>query len=214
MNLTYMLEEVFDLRDKRVGSLIHDRLPGSAAGRSFLSLLAGSSSVFESVSTAEEEQEEGGFASFQPSKAHSYALSTLQHALLEIISVTGALHSAPLVCSMLAATSIKDYGIYSSPRPGFQRCITLSSPLTTSVLGDASFAHAGEGSREFAGGVQVYCMAFEVLDREWLDMKASYMDFPAVMARVQAQLVRALSAQPGSLAELRRLLALTTNGAQ
>ncbi|BDA43952.1 probable engulfment and cell motility protein 3 [Coccomyxa sp. Obi] len=108
VNLTYMLEEVFDLRDKRVGSLIHDRLPGSAAGRSFLSLLAGSSSVFESV----------------------------------------------------------------------------------------------------------YCMAFEVLDREWLDMKASYMDFPAVMARVQAQLVRALSAQPGSLAELRRLLALTTNGAQ
>lgn len=57
-------------------------------------------------------------------------------------------------------------------------------------------------------------MAFEVLDREWLDMKASYMDFPAVMARVQVQLVRALSAQPGSLAELRRLLALTTNGAQ
>lgn len=53
VNLTYMLEEVFDLRDKRVGSLIHDRLPGSAAGRSFLSLLAGSSSVFESVSTAD-----------------------------------------------------------------------------------------------------------------------------------------------------------------
>lgn len=80
------------------------------------------------------------------------------------------------------------------------------------LLGDG--AEEGSQGSGVAGGVQVYCMAFEVLDREWLDMKASYMDFPAVMARVQVQLVRALSAQPGSLAELRRLLALTTNGAQ
>jgi hypothetical protein len=50
VNLTYMLEEVFDLRDKRVGSLIDDRLPGSPAGRGFLCLLAGSSTVFETVS--------------------------------------------------------------------------------------------------------------------------------------------------------------------
>ncbi|KAK9916118.1 hypothetical protein WJX75_008858 [Coccomyxa subellipsoidea] len=107
VNLTYMLEEVFDLRDKRVGSLIDDRLPGSPAGRGFLCLLAGSSTVFETV----------------------------------------------------------------------------------------------------------YCMAFEVLDREWLDMKASYMEFPAVMTRVQSHLVRVLSAQPGSLAELRRLLALASKGA-
>lgn len=28
-------------------------------------------------------------------------------------------------------------------------------------------------------------MAFELLDREWLAMKASYMDFPTVMASVQ-----------------------------
>lgn len=50
VNLTYMLEEVVDLRDKRVGSLIRDRLPCSAAGRGFLSLLFGSSCAFESVS--------------------------------------------------------------------------------------------------------------------------------------------------------------------
>ena len=74
---------------------------------------------------------------------------------------------------------------------------------------DVCSAHA---SVECLFGVQVYCMAFEVLDREWLDMKASYMEFPAVMARVQSQLTRALSAQPGSLAELRRLLALASNG--
>ncbi len=51
VNLTYTLEEVVDLRDKRVGSLIHDRLPGTPAGRGFLSLLGGSSQVFETVST-------------------------------------------------------------------------------------------------------------------------------------------------------------------
>ena len=50
INMTYMLEEVADLRDKRVGSLIDDRLPNSAAGRGFLSLLAVSSTVFETVS--------------------------------------------------------------------------------------------------------------------------------------------------------------------
>jgi hypothetical protein len=49
INLTYMLEEVLELRDRRVGSLILDRLPGAAPGRGFLSLLAESSSAFEEV---------------------------------------------------------------------------------------------------------------------------------------------------------------------
>jgi hypothetical protein len=55
-------------------------------------------------------------------------------------------------------------------------------------------------------------MAFEVLDREWLDMKASYMDFPSVMTRAQGQLERGLASQPRSLGELRRLLRLNLNG--
>ena len=53
---------------------------------------------------------------------------------------------------------------------------------------------------------QMYCMAFELLDREWLAMGASYMDFPAVMKRVEHALERALSARPATLAELRALL--------
>jgi hypothetical protein len=53
----------------------------------------------------------------------------------------------------------------------------------------------------------VYCLAFEALDAEWLAMRASYMDFPAVMQRVERSLNRALTAQPASLGELRRLLA-------
>ncbi len=92
VNLTYMLEEVFDLRDKRVGSLIHDRLPGSAAGRSFLSLLAGSSSVFESVSTAD-------------------STDCMQTCLPGKSGATCALPGAPAACSILTATSIKQYSI-------------------------------------------------------------------------------------------------------
>ena len=53
---------------------------------------------------------------------------------------------------------------------------------------------------------QVYCLAFEALDAQWLGMRASYMEFPAVMKRVEQLLDRALSAQPASLGELRRLL--------
>lgn len=37
-------------------------------------------------------------------------------------------------------------------------------------------------------------------------MRASYMDFPAVLKRVEKALERALSAQPADMAELRRLL--------
>lgn len=28
---------------------------------------------------------------------------------------------------------------------------------------------------------EIYCIAFEALDAKWLEMRASYMDFPAVM---------------------------------
>ena len=54
--------------------------------------------------------------------------------------------------------------------------------------------------------VQVYCMTFELLDHEWLDMRASYMDFPAVLSRVRSRLEAALTAHPLSLQALRQLL--------
>ena len=51
-------------------------------------------------------------------------------------------------------------------------------------------------------------MTFELLDHEWLDMRASYMDFPAVLSRVRSRLESALAAQPPSVQALRQLLGL------
>ena len=57
----------------------------------------------------------------------------------------------------------------------------------------------------------VYCAAFEALDDEWCARRASYLDFPAVMAATRARLERALASRRaadarGSLRqELRRL---------
>ena len=49
INLTFMLQEVVDLRDKRVGTLVTERLPMSAPGQAFLDLLAETADVFEQV---------------------------------------------------------------------------------------------------------------------------------------------------------------------
>ena len=56
--------------------------------------------------------------------------------------------------------------------------------------------------------LQAYCLAFEVLDHEWLEMRASYMDFPTVLSKVRRAFDEALSAQPVDLVSLRRLLSL------
>ena len=49
-------------------------------------------------------------------------------------------------------------------------------------------------------------MAFQVLDREWLAMRASYMDFPGVMKKAERSMERALSSHPKTLRQLQRLL--------
>ena len=49
INLTFMLQEVVGLRDRRVGVLLAARLPASAPGRAFLELLAQTSHAFEQV---------------------------------------------------------------------------------------------------------------------------------------------------------------------
>ena len=54
--------------------------------------------------------------------------------------------------------------------------------------------------------VQLYCMAFELLDREWLRLEASYMEFPKVLATVKKQCEAALQATPESIEDLRRSL--------
>ena len=49
INLTFMLQEVVGLRDRRVGTLVTDRLPASAPGQAFLELLAQMPNAFEQV---------------------------------------------------------------------------------------------------------------------------------------------------------------------
>ena len=47
--------------------------------------------------------------------------------------------------------------------------------------------------------LQIYCLAFEMLDRTWLEMGASYMEFSSVMNRVKSQLQSALESRPRSM---------------
>lgn len=54
----------------------------------------------------------------------------------------------------------------------------------------------------------MYCLAFQVLDREWLAMRASYMDFPSVMKRAEHSVDSALASRPATLLQLQRLLSL------
>lgn len=49
INLTFMLQEVVGLRDRRVGTLVTDRLPASAPGQAFLVLLQQAQNAFEQV---------------------------------------------------------------------------------------------------------------------------------------------------------------------
>ena len=49
INLTFMLQEVVDLRDRRVGTLVTNRLPASAPGQAFLALLQQAQDAFEQV---------------------------------------------------------------------------------------------------------------------------------------------------------------------
>ena len=54
--------------------------------------------------------------------------------------------------------------------------------------------------------MQIYCVTFEVLDRVWLEMRASYMEFPSVMQRVRSQLHTAMSSRPRSLEGLKAVM--------
>ena len=76
--------------------------------------------------------------------------------------------------------------------------------LVTGLLAAATL----RGYDNTGAHVQVFCLAFELLDQEWLAMRASYMDFSAVLSRVRKACDAALAAQPPDLATLRRLLPL------
>jgi len=46
---------------------------------------------------------------------------------------------------------------------------------------------------------EIYCIAFQMLDYTWDEMKASYMDFPKVLAAVKKQLEAILSKEPATI---------------
>ncbi|GMH32456.1 hypothetical protein BSKO_00290 [Bryopsis sp. KO-2023] len=57
---------------------------------------------------------------------------------------------------------------------------------------------------------EVYCCTFELLDKVWLEMHASYMEFPTVLKRTIKQVEEALGRQPVNIADLRKMLDLKT----
>lgn len=66
-----------------------------------------------------------------------------------------------------------------------------------------SFLDANERAFE-----EIYVAAFEVLDRIWLERKASYMDFPYVLQETIAAVRAALLQSPGTIARFREILSL------
>lgn len=56
---------------------------------------------------------------------------------------------------------------------------------------------------------EVYCIAFTLLDKEWLEQRASYMQFNAVLKEVRAKVDAALQARPKSIQQFRHQLLST-----
>eukprot|EP00198_Chlamydomonas_reinhardtii_P013491 XP_001702828.1 predicted protein [Chlamydomonas reinhardtii] len=60
---------------------------------------------------------------------------------------------------------------------------------------------------------ELYCAAYCLLDATWLEMRASYMEFNAVMKRVKGQVEKALASRPADMAQLRQRLLAGVPGA-
>jgi hypothetical protein len=79
--------------------------------------------------------------------------------------------------------------------------------------GAPSRGFVGLLSSESAAFEEVYCAAFELLDRVWLERGATYMEFNAVLKEVRERVARALAACPADAAALRCALGLQPGGA-
>lgn len=55
---------------------------------------------------------------------------------------------------------------------------------------------------------EVYCVMFAVLDEVWLEQKASYMQFNAVLKEVRGRLDAALQTKPQSIQQLKQRVGL------
>lgn len=60
---------------------------------------------------------------------------------------------------------------------------------------------------------EVYCAAFDVLDRVWLERGATYMEFNQVLKEVRERVRKALAAQPADVEALRVALGLPREAA-
>lgn len=69
--------------------------------------------------------------------------------------------------------------------------------------GDGGSGGSDSGSTAFE---ELYCATYLLLDATWLEMRASYMEFNAVMKRVKEEVTAALAARPDSMAALRTRL--------
>lgn len=51
---------------------------------------------------------------------------------------------------------------------------------------------------------EVYCVAYALLDKVWLEQKATYMQFNAVLKEVRSRMEAALQARPQSIQQLKQ----------
>lgn len=58
---------------------------------------------------------------------------------------------------------------------------------------------------------EIYCIAFQVLDKTWDEMKASYMDFSKVIAAVRSHVEAVLDSQPINIEVMNRALLMSPN---
>ncbi|KAG2430488.1 hypothetical protein HXX76_010011 [Chlamydomonas incerta] len=103
--------------------------------------------------------------------------------LLDLHTPTGA--------AAAAAASSSGTGDSAGPRP------------PRSAAGRAFLKLMSESDVAFE---ELYCAAYCLLDATWLDMRASYMEFNAVMKRVKGEVEKALASRPADMAQLRQRL--------
>lgn len=92
----------------------------------------------------------------------------------------------------------------AQPQPGSKQPQPSASGVPRSAAARAFLPLLTESPAAFE---ELYCTAFQRLDTTWLSMRASYMEFNAVMKRLKADVEAALASRPADLRALRAKLA-------
>mmetsp|Transcript_18983 Transcript_18983/g.53175 ORF Transcript_18983/g.53175 Transcript_18983/m.53175 type:complete len:290 (-) Transcript_18983:252-1121(-) len=79
-------------------------------------------------------------------------------------------------------------------------------PYSPAAKGFALLLKRMDGLAAFA---EVYCAAFQLLDRQWLESGASYMEFNKVLDTVKHQVLNALAAMPSSIEQFHQFLEIS-----